>query len=179
MYFIKQNEKILGPFSAKEMLEIAPPFDTMVAYNVTDVWDVAQKLDFTKLSEQEDVQVISSFVDPKEHRRSVLKAKLMMMGIDSSQLVAEASEYFRKMNLMRGWGFDIMHDSNLSDFEKSYLIHALEDYCESNSEKSLSQKTKQLIAKLDDAHYHIGRLVRQIKSELAKDIIHIPTAKEQ
>ena len=178
MYFIKQNEKILGPFSAKEMLEIAPPFDTMVASNVTDLWDVAPKFDFTKLSEQEDVQIISSFEDPKEHRRSVLKAKLMMR-IDPSQLVAEASEYFRKMNLMRGWGFDIMHDSNLTDFEKGYLIHALEDYCESNSKKSHSLKTKQLIAKLDDAHYHIGRLVRQIKSELAKDIIHIPTAKEK
>ena len=178
MYFIKKNEIILGPFSAKEMLEIAPPFDTMVSYNVTDLWDVAQKFDFTKLSEQEDVQVISSFVDPQEHRRSVLKAKLMVR-IDSSQLLAEASEYFRKMNLMRGWGFDIMHDSNLTDFQKGYLIHALEDYCESNSEKSLSQKTKQLIAKLNDAHYHIGKLVRQIKSELAKDIIHIPTAKEQ
>ena len=67
---------------------------------------------------------------------------------------------------MQGWGYDVANDNNLTEYEQGYLIHALEEYCQSDYTREFSLGEKRLIAKLRENNYHIGMLVRNIKEEL-------------
>lgn len=67
---------------------------------------------------------------------------------------------------MQGWGFDVANDNNLTEYEKGYLIHALEEYCRTDYTREFSLGEKRLIAKLSENNYHIGLFVCRIKEEL-------------
>lgn len=69
---------------------------------------------------------------------------------------------------MCGYGYDVANDPNLDDFQKGYLIHALEEYCNSNYRRAFRESEKKLLIKLENS-YHIGGIVERIKSEMNND----------
>lgn len=87
--------------------------------------------------------------------------------IDFTQLYTEEllTIDINKGARMRGYGYDVANDPNLDDFQKGYLIHALEEYCNSNYRRPFSESEKKLLIKLSGS-YHIGGLVADVKSEM-------------
>lgn len=80
--------------------------------------------------------------------------------------LSSVTELIFRPDLMQGWGYDVANDNNLTEYEQGYLIHALEEYCQSDYTREFSLGEKRLIAKLRENNYHIGMLVRNIKEEL-------------
>lgn len=94
-----------------------------------------------------------------------VKGKCMKNEISNS-IEKKLANGIKSMTVMRGFGFDVASDNNLSDYEKGYLIHALEEYCNSNFTRKFTHSEKIIIAKLDEKLYHIGNLVCKVKNEL-------------
>lgn len=136
------------------------------------------------------------FIRTNEHYIGPFSVKeVMRMNVPSEVMIAKGSPEiwvraedidFRELykqeliegignhEIMRGFGFDVANDPNLNDYQKGYLIHALEEYCSSNFKRPFSKCEKNLIAKLHES-YHIRGLVRKIKSEIDnEDNLKIP-----
>lgn len=84
--------------------------------------------------------------------------------IDYFECLLQSERYFPP--LIVSWGYDVCSDPNLTDYQKGYLMNALEEYMESGMLRNFTFKEKELLAKLDEKHHHIGLFVRRIKLEM-------------
>lgn len=177
-FFLKHNDEVLGPFNATEMVKIEPSPETLISEGNLEEWRASTCFDFNLLSQQEvkentlEKETIPSG-DVLKQKIKVSKAKLFLKGListgkvhpDSSTEVEHTISLSKSVRIMNGWGYDVANDSNLTDYQKGYLIHALEEYCNSNFQRPFTLGEKKLIARLNES-YHIANLVAQIKKEL-------------
>ena len=168
-FYIKlKNDKVLGPFNIMEMRTIDPPPDTMIAQGAPETWKPAEEYDFNWSTLYNEFGLIAN--DDEDSKEETLRQRKNIVLKAKLHLNLMSSLYSDRM---RGYGFDVTNDSNLTEYEKGYLIHALEDYCRSYCKRPFSPYEKGLIAKLNDS-YHIGGLVARIKEELKEpNIIQI------